>query len=80
MNKEEVLKKICEKLFYNVNDFESRRLDEVSADIYTLKYNQRGTNGIIIGDDGSFLVCGSIYSQEYYIDEYKNGKRNSFES
>ena len=79
MNKEEVLKKICEKLLYKVSDFESRRLEEISADIYTLKYNQRGLGGIIIGDDGSSFICGSIYPLEHYIEEFKNGKRDSFD-
>ena len=77
MNKEEVLKKICEKLLYKVSDFESRRLGEISADIYTLKYNQRGLGGIIIGDDGSSFICGSIHPLEHYIEEFKNGKRDS---
>ena len=39
MEKQEILKKICESLGDVVDDFESSRLDEINADIYTLKYN-----------------------------------------
>ena len=79
MEKEEILKSICEKLFYDVNEFESTRLDEINADLYTLKHSERGLGGIIIGDDGSSLVCGSIHPIEDYIEDFKNGKRDSFD-
>ena len=74
MNKQEILKKICESLGETIDNFESTRLDEISANLYTLKYDQRGIGGIIIGDDGSSLVCGSIYPISYYIEEFKNSK------
>ena len=79
MTKQEILKKICDSLGENVEDFESSRLDEINADIYTLKYDQRGLGGIIIGDDGSSLVCGSIYPIDHYIEEFKNGRKDTFE-
>ena len=80
MDKKEILKKICESLDESVDNFESSRLEEINADIYTLKYDQRGIGGIIIGDDGSSLVCGSIYPISHYIEEFKNEKKDSFES
>lgn len=80
MEKKEILKKICESIDESVDNFESSRLDEINADIYTLKYDQRGLGGIIIGDDGSTLVCGSIYPISHYIEEFKNGKKDSSES
>lgn len=79
MNKQEILKKICDSLGESVDDFESTRLDEIKADFYTLKYGQRGIGGIIIGDDGSSLVCGSIKPISDYIEDFKNGERDSFE-
>lgn len=75
MDKKEILKKICESLDESVDNFKSSRLEEINADIYTLKYDQRGIGGIIIGDDGSSLVCGSIYPISHYIEEFKNKKR-----
>lgn len=80
MDKKEILKKICESLDESVDNFKSSRLEEINADIYTLKYDQRGIGGIIIGDDGSSLVCGSIYPISHYIEEFKNAKKECFES
>ena len=80
MDKKEILKKICESLGEYVDNYESSRLDEINANIYTLKYNQRGIGGIIIGDDGSSLVCGSIYPIDHYIEDFKKGKKDSFDS
>ena len=80
MNKQEILEKICRSLGEVTDNFKSTRLEEINADIYTLKYAQRGLGGIIIGDDGSSLVCGSFYPIDHYIEEFKNGKKKKFES
>ena len=73
-NKKEILKNICDNLNESVDNFEMSRLEEINADIFTLKYTQRGLGGIIIGDDGSSLVCGSMYPISHYIEEFKNEK------
>ena len=80
INKKEILKNICDNLNESIDNFEMSRLDEINADIFTLKDNQRGLGGIIIGDDGSSLVCGSIYPISHYIEEFKNGKKDIFEN
>ena len=38
-----------------------------------------GIEGVIIGDDDSSLVCGSMYPLSHYIEEFKNGNKDSFE-
>lgn len=73
-NKKEILKNICDNLNESVDNFEMSRLEEINADIFTLKDTQRGLGGIIIGDDGSSLVCGSMYPISHYIEEFKNKK------
>ena len=73
-NKKEILKNICDNLNESVDNFEMSRLEEINADIFTLKDTQRGLGGIIIGDDGSSLVCGSMYPISHYIEEFKNEK------
>ena len=45
----------------------------MNADCFTLQELQRGFGGIIIGDDGTYLTCGSLYPLSYYIEEFKKG-------
>ncbi len=76
MDKQEILKNICNDLNESIDNFEVSRLEEIDADLFTLKDNQRGFGGIIIGDDGSSLVCGSRYPISHYINEFKNKPKN----
>ena len=76
LNKRDKLERICKILEENPDDFIVERIDDINADIYMLKEDQRGLGGIIIGDDLSSLVCGSIYPLDHYIDEYRSGVRD----
>lgn len=73
VNKQEILKDLCNDLNESIDNFEKSRLEEINADLFTLKYNQRGLGGIIVGDDGSSMVCDSMHPLSYYIEEFKNG-------
>lgn len=75
VNKQEILKDLCNDLNESIDNFEKSRLEEINADLFTLKYNQRGLGGIIVGDDGSSMVCDSMHPLSYYIEEFKNGLR-----
>lgn len=72
------------KIIYNelglqTEKFEISRIEEINADLFLPKENQRGIGGVIIGDDGTYLVCGSIYPISHYIEDFKNGERNTME-
>ncbi len=71
-----IINEICSKLGVKPEDFEEEKLEDINASIYTPKNNQRGIGGFIIADDGSYLICGSIHPIDYYIEEFKNGKRD----
>ena len=71
MNKEEIFKKVCEEMGYSPSDFAVSRLEDIKADLYQLNYSQRGLGGIIIGDDGRHVVCGSLYPLTKYIEDFK---------
>ena len=58
---------------YRNKEFEIVRLEDMNADYFTLRELQRGFGGIIIGDDGTYLTCGSLYPLSYYIEEFKKG-------
>lgn len=75
VNKQEIIKDLCNDLNESIDNFEKLRLEEINADLFTLKYNQRGLGGIIVGDDGSSMVCDSMHPLSYYIEEFKNGLR-----
>ena len=68
-------KKIIFDLYpeYRHQEFEIVSLEEMNADYFALKEHQRGFGGIIIGDDGTYLTCGSIYPLSHYIEEFKKG-------
>ena len=74
-------KKIAESLYlelgYQNKELRITRLEDAKADLFELNENQKGIGGILIADDGSYLICGSAYSLSYYIEEFKKGKRHS---
>ena len=74
-------KKIAESLYlelgYQNKELRITRLEDAKADLFELNENQKGMGGILIADDGSYLICGSAYSLSYYIEEFKKGKRHS---
>ena len=83
MTKEEkiqIAKKLYEELGIQTENLISTRIDKINADICIPSESQRGTGGIIIGDDGSYLVCGSIKPVESYVEDYKNGERTTMNS
>lgn len=62
-----------------IEKFDITRLREVNADFFMPITDKRGLGGIIIADDGTYLLCGSRYSVSYYIDEFKKGERTNLE-
>ena len=66
-----------EKLGFPTDNIGIYRIEEIKADYLLPKENQRGIGGIIIADDGTYLVCGSVYPLEHYVDDFKNGKRSN---
>lgn len=78
--KKEIAKRIYKKLGFETDSFQIEKIEEINADIFLPTDNQRGIGGVIIGNDGSYHVCGSINPLQYYIDEYKNGVRDNMEN
>ncbi|MBR2712625.1 MAG: hypothetical protein IKE73_02825 [Bacilli bacterium] len=78
--KKEIAKRIYKELGFETDSFQIEKIEEINADIFLPTDNQRGIGGVIIGNDGSYHVCGSINPLQYYIDEYKNGIRDNMES
>ena len=68
-------KKIAESLYlelgYQNKELRITRLEDAKAELFELNENQKGIGGILIADDGSYLICGSAYSLSYYIEEFK---------
>lgn len=52
------------------DDFNTNRLEGLSATIFMPKDNTRGISGVIVDDDKTFLTCGSLYPIEHYIEEF----------
>ena len=77
--KKEIAKRIYKELGFETDNFQIEKNEEINADIFLPTDNQRGLSGVIIGNDGSYHVCGSINPLQYYIDEYKNGIRDNIE-
>ena len=73
----EIAQNVFEKLGFRTNNVSIHRIEDIKADYLLLKENQRGIGGIIIADDGTYLVCGSIHPLEYYIEEFRNEKRSN---
>ena len=78
--KKEIAKRIYKELGFETDNFQIERIEEINADVFLSTENQRGIGGVIIGNDGSYHVCGSIKPLQYYIDEYKNGVRDNMEN
>lgn len=81
---ESIIKEIATELFENLgmkyNEFDLYRIDDINA-THVMPHNDNNERyrggSIIIGDDGTHLVCGSIHPLDYYIEEFKNGKRDT---
>lgn len=73
----EIAKSVYKYLGMEINDFNTNRLEELSATIFMPKDNTRGIGGVIVDDDKTYLTCGSLYPIEHYIEEFKNGKRDT---
>ena len=78
--KKEIAKRIYKELGFETDNFQIEKIEEINADIFLPADNQRGIGGVIIGNDGSYHVCGSINPLQYYIDEFKNGVRDNMEN
>lgn len=72
----EKAKMLYNELGFQTEKFEISRIEEINADLFLPKDNQRGIGGVIIADDGTYLICGSIYPLSHYIEEFKSGKRD----
>lgn len=81
MNNEikEIATSVYKYLGMEINEFITDRLEELNATIFMSKDNTRGIGGVIVGDDKTHLTCGSLYPIEYYIEEFKKGKRDNKE-
>ncbi len=79
MNNEikEIATSVYKYLGMEINEFITDRLEELNATIFMPKDNTRGIGGVIVGDDKTHLTCGSLYPIEYYIEEFKKGKRDN---
>ncbi|MCR5146023.1 MAG: hypothetical protein K6B70_01565 [Clostridia bacterium] len=80
MKEEEKIKlaqKKFEELGFSTENIGIYRIKEIKADYLLPKENQRGIGGIIIADDGTYLVCGSVYPLEHYVEDFKSGKRSN---
>lgn len=76
-SKEKLAKKIYIDLGQEVENMILTRIEGINIDICSPTDSQRGISAILIGDDGSYLVCGSIKSIDSYIEDYKNGNRSN---
>ncbi len=76
--KKAIAKKVYKDLGFEAEEFETEKIGE-NADIFYLNYNQREIGGIIIGDDGSYHICGTIHPIKYYIEEFQKGIRDKNE-
>ena len=77
--KQAIAKRIYKELGFETEEFQIDKIEKINADIFLPVENQRGIGGVIIGEDGTYHVCGSIHPLQYYIDEYKNGIRDNME-
>lgn len=78
--KKEIAKRVYKELGFETDNFQIEKIEEINADIFLPADNQRGIGGVIIGNDGSYHVCGSINPLQYYIDEFKSGVRDNIEN
>lgn len=75
-DKKKIAKQIYDGLGLNNYNLENERDDEINADFIWVS-NMRGPGGIIIGDDGNYLLCQSSHDFYYWKDEYKKGIRSN---
>lgn len=74
--KNELAKRIYVKLGFNDVIIKFSRDEEISAD-YAWIPDMRGPAGIIISDDGSFLLCQSAHGFDYWREEFLKGNRST---
>jgi len=72
----EIALSVYKYLGIEINEFNTDRLEELKATIFMPKENTRGVGGVIVGDDKTYLTCGSLHPLDFYIEEFKNGKRD----
>ena len=53
------------------------KLENLDATLVYPKDRKRGIGDIIIGLDGTFLVCSSLHPTDFYIKEFQLGKRSN---
>lgn len=75
MSIEDKIKK-AEEIYSDIQMYfdklEIARIDfELNADLIYPAENQKGTSGIIMLDDGQYYICGSQYTVEQYLNEFK---------
>lgn len=74
-----IAKLIYMKLGVETEEFKISNIEEINADFFLPMASQRGVGGLIIANDGTYLLCGSMYPESYYISEFKKGKRDNLE-
>ncbi len=53
---------------------QSKRYDDLNATFYYSK--AKGGRQVMVSDDGSYLMAGSVTNIDKLIDEFKTGRRN----
>lgn len=82
-NQEKNIKEISNSIYKELGlDIEKdelvmSKLENLDATLVYPKDRKRGVGDIIVGSDGTFLVCGSLHSTDFYIKEFQLGKRSN---
>lgn len=80
MSKEEKYKlavELYKKLGVECEKLSISRIEEINADFFMPGGDESYRGGsLLIGDDGTYFVCGTFYPLDYYVDEFKSGKRH----
>lgn len=74
-----IAKSIYMKLGAKIEDFKISNIEGINADFFLPITSSRGLGGVIIANDGTYLLCGSLHPESYYIEEFRKGKRDNLE-
>ena len=74
-----IAKSIYMKLGAKIEDFKISNIEGINADFFLPITSSRGLGGVIIANDGTYLLCGSLHPELYYIEEFRKGKRDNLE-
>ena len=74
--KTKLAQSIYSKMGIETSEFDIDEINEIEAHVFYPKIEQKGTNGVIVTNDGRYYICGSIYPLSYYINEIKKEREN----